>query len=296
MSDKKTDIETDFEERLAKIANKKSRTRTNNDIYDRFISRVQSTEDDSRATSNIKTREKALDITATDTDTVFDFSNSNSLVEEETFNIDESLKIESDDTHTQLNSDYNKVMDSEAEMQSEAKATTYNDDWATQEAQIQEVVNEPAATAQNKLASSKKPLIIGIVFGSLLIAVIVAVLIFTGVLSTSTNTTMPDSASSTPNNTETIETEVTTNSIPAEDIESEISVDETEPSTADTPVAATKQGEATSENQGSTPNRAKATEAPLSEAASNDSQADTAISYEVFRQESQNTVYRETND
>ena len=294
MSDKKTDIETDFEERLAKIANKKSRTRTNNDIYDRFISRVQSTEDDSRATSNIKTREKALDITATDTDTVFDFSNSNSLVEEETFNIDESLKIESDDTHTQLNSDYNKVMDSEAEMQSEAKATTYNDDWATQEAQIQEVVNEPAATAQNKLASSKKPLIIGIVFGSLLIAVIVAVLIFTGVLSTSTNTTMPDSASSTPNNTETIETEVTTNSIPAEDIESEISVDETEPSTADTPVAATKQGEATSENQSSTTNQTEVAEAPSS--ASNDPQADTAISYEVFRQESQNTVYRETND
>ncbi|WP_201551383.1 RodZ family helix-turn-helix domain-containing protein [Psychrobacter fjordensis] len=294
MSDKKTDIETDFEERLAKIANKKSRTRTNNDIYDRFISRVQSTEDDSRATGNIKTREKALDITATDTDTVFDFSNSNSLVEEETFNIDESLKIESDDTHTQLNSDYNKVMDSEAEMQSDAKATTYNDDWATQEAQIQEVVNEPAATAQNKLASSKKPLIIGIVFGSLLIAVIVAVLIFTGVLSTSTNTTMPDSASSTPNNNETIETEVTTNSIPVEDIESETSVDETEPSTADTPVAATKQGEATSENQSSTTNQTEVAEAPSS--ASNDPQADTAISYEVFRQESQNTVYRETND
>ncbi|MBF0657831.1 hypothetical protein IPZ60_03660 [Psychrobacter sp. NG25] len=294
MSDKKTDIETDFEERLAKIANKKSRTRTNNDIYDRFISRVQSTEDDSRATGNIKKQEKALDITATDTDTVFDFSNSNSLVEEETFNIDESLKIESDDTHTQLNSDYNKVMDSEAEMQSDAKATTYNDDWATQEAQIQEVVNEPAATAQNKLASSKKPLIIGIVFGSLLIAVIVAVLIFTGVLSTSTNTTVPDSANSTPNNNETIETKVTTNSIPAEDIESETSIDETEPSTADTPVADSPQGEATSENQSSTTNQTEVAEAPSS--ASNDPQADTAISYEVFRQESQNTLYRETND
>ena len=298
MSDKKTDIETDFEERLAKIANKKSRTRTNNDIYDRFISRVQSTEDDSRATGNIKTREKALDITATDTDTVFDFSNSNSLVEEETFNIDESLKIESDDTHTQLNSDHNRVMDSEAEMQSDAKATTYNDDWATQEAQIQEVVNEPAATAQNKLASSKKPLIIGIVFGSLLIAVIVAVLIFTGVLSTSTNTTMPDSASSTPNNNETIETEVTTNSIPAEDIESETSIDENkpeaEPRAIETPVAAAKQGEATSESQSSTTNQTEVAEAPSS--ASNDPQADTAISYEVFRQESQNTVYRETND
>ncbi|MBH0065165.1 MULTISPECIES: hypothetical protein [Psychrobacter] len=301
MSDKKTDIETDFEERLAKIANKKSRTRTNNDIYDRFISRVQSTEDDSRATGNIKTREKALDITPTDTDTVFDFSNSNSLVEEETFNIDESLKIESDDTHTQLNSDHNKVMDSEADMQSDAKATTYNDDWATQEAQIQEVVNEPAATAQNKLASSKKPLIIGIIFGSLLIAVIVAVLIFTGVLSTSTNTAVPDSASSTPNsNIEAVETAVTTNNIPAEEIESETIIDdskpEVEPSAIETPVAAAKQGEATSESQGSTPNGAKATEAPLSEAASNDSQADTAISYEVFRQESQNTVYRETND
>ena len=299
MSDKKTDIDTDFEEKRADIANKKWRTRTNNDIYDRFISRVQSTESDCRATGNIKKRGKVLDITATetaDTETVFDFSNSNSLVEE-TFNIDESSEIDSNDSH--LDSDPNSIMDSEAEMQSDTKATTYNDDWATQEAQIQEVISEPA-TAQNKLASSKKPLIIGMFFGSLLIAVIVTVLIFTGVLSTSTNTTMPDSASSTPNNNETIETAVTTNSIPVEDTESETSIDESkpevEPSATDMPVATVQQGETTSESQNSTTNDAEATEAPLSEAASNESQADTTISYEVFRQESQNTVYRETND
>ena len=291
MSDKKTDIDTDFEEKWADIANRKWRTRTNNDIYNRFITRVQSIEGDCHADNDTQAR---LDLIATetaDTETVFDFSNQSAFVEG-MFDTDELLERDSNDS--QLDSDHNSIMDSETDVPSAPEATTY-DDWDTQEAQIDDMVSEPAAP--QKLASSKKPLITGMVFGSLLIAVIVAALIFTGILSTSTNTAVPDSANSTLNsNIEAVETEVTTNSIPAEDIESETSVDETEPSTADTPVASTKQGEATSENQGSTPNGSKATEAPLSESASNESQADTAISYEVFRQESQNTVYRETND
>ena len=296
MSDKKTDIDTDFEEKWADIANRKWRTRTNNDIYNRFITRVQSIEGDCHADNDTQAR---LDLIATetaDTETVFDFSNQSAFVEG-MFDTDELLERDSNDS--QLDSDHNSIMDSETDVPSAPEATTY-DDWDTQEAQIDDMVSEPAAT--QKLASSKKPLITGMVFGSLLIAVIVAALIFTGILSTSTNTAVPDSANSTLNSN--IETEVTTNNIPAEEIESETSIDdskpEADPSAIETPVAAAKQGEATSESQGSTPNGAKATEAPLSEAASepasNESQADTAISYEVFRQESQSTVYRETND
>ena len=294
MSDKKTDIETDFEERLAQIANKKLRTRTNNDIYDRFISRVQSTGDDCNNdfnSSNTQARDKALDaitVETADAEMVFDFSNQKASVEG-VLDTDELLEMESDDNHL----DNDNTIDSGSDVQSVPKATTYNDDWDTQETQIPDTVNEPAATAQNELTNSKKPLIIGIVFSSLLIAVIIAALIFTGVLSTSTNTAAPDNTSSTPNdNIETIETEVTTNSIPADDIESETSQAEVEPSAIDTPVA--------SESQSSTANNAEATEVPLSEAASepvsNEPQADTAISYEAFRQESQNTLYRDTND
>ncbi|MBH0095479.1 hypothetical protein I6E61_03660 [Psychrobacter sp. NZS113] len=302
MSDKKTDVEIGFEEKLAKITNKKSRTRTNNDIYDRFISRVQGTEDGCNDNNNTQSRDKVTDSIAAetaDTETVFDFSNQKAFVEG-VFDTDKSLEVESDDNH--LDDDNNNAIDSGSDVQSDPEATIY-DDWDTQEAQIPEVVSEPepAATAQKKLASSKKSLIMGIVFGSLLIAVIVAVLIFTGVLSTSTNTAVPDNAgSSLNNNIETIETEVTTNSMPADDIESETSTDEskpeTEPSAIDTPVAPSQQDGVASESQSSTTNDAEATEVPLSEAASNESEADTTISYEAFRQESQNTLYRDTND
>jgi hypothetical protein len=300
MSDKKTDVDTDFEEKWTEIANKKWRTRTNNDIYNRFITRVQSTEDGCNTDNNTQSRDKALDaitVETADTETVFDFSNQKAFVDG-VFDTDELLEMESDDNH--LDDDNNNAIDSGSDVQSDPEATIY-DDWDTQEAQILEVVSEPVATAQKKLASSKKPLIMGMFFGSLLIAVIVAALIFTGILSTTTNTAVPDNTSSTPNNNiETIETEVTTNSIPADGIESETSQAEVEPSAIDTPVAASQQDEVASESQSSTANGAEATEVPLSEAASkpvsNKPQADTTISYEAFRQESQNTLYRDTND
>ena len=51
MSDEKEDIGTDFDEKLAKIVHQKSRKRNNNDIYERFISRVHSSEDSNRKNS-----------------------------------------------------------------------------------------------------------------------------------------------------------------------------------------------------------------------------------------------------
>jgi len=279
MSDKKTDI-------------------ANNDIYNRFVTRAQSTEGDGHADNDTQAR---LDLIATetaDTETVFDFSNQSAFVEG-AFDTDELLEMGSNDS--QLDSDHNSIMDSKADVPSDPEATIY-DDWATQEAQIQEMVSEPTATAQKKLTSSKKPLITGMIFGSLLIAIIVAVLIFTGILSTSSNTTVPDNASSNPNSN--IETKATTDSTQAEDIAAETSMDESKPevesSAIETPVAAVQQGESTGKSQSSTTNDAEVAEASesasKSEAASNESQADTTISYEMFREESQNTLYRETND
>ena len=287
MSDKKTDI-------------------ANNDIYNRFVTRAQSTEGDGHADNDTQAR---LDLIATetaDTETVFDFSNQSAFVEG-AFDTDELLEMGSNDSYldnyldSQLDSDHNSIMDSKADVPSDPEATIY-DDWATQEAQIQEMVSEPAATAQKKLTSSKKPLITGMIFGSLLIAIIVAVLIFTGILSTSSNTTVPDNASSNPNSN--IETKATTDSTQAEDIAAETSMDESKPevesSAIETPVAAVQQGESTGKSQSSTTNDAEVAEASesasKSEAASNESQADTTISYEMFREESQNTLYRETND
>ncbi|MFT5120628.1 MAG: hypothetical protein ACI9MD_001728, partial [Psychrobacter glaciei] len=48
MNDEKKDIGTDFDEELTKLVNKKSRKLVKNNIYERFISRVDGTEDDNQ--------------------------------------------------------------------------------------------------------------------------------------------------------------------------------------------------------------------------------------------------------
>ncbi|MEH6666638.1 MAG: hypothetical protein V7689_02610 [Psychrobacter sp.] len=49
MSDEKEDAGTDFEEKLARIIDQKSRKRNNNDIYERFINRVHGSEENDQA-------------------------------------------------------------------------------------------------------------------------------------------------------------------------------------------------------------------------------------------------------
>ena len=48
MNDEKKDIGTDFDKELSQLVHKKSRKRVKNNIYERFISRVQSAENDTQ--------------------------------------------------------------------------------------------------------------------------------------------------------------------------------------------------------------------------------------------------------
>ena len=61
MSDEKEDAGTDFEGKLARIIDQKSRKR-NNDIYERFINRVQGSEENDQA--EFETLESAKNLAA----------------------------------------------------------------------------------------------------------------------------------------------------------------------------------------------------------------------------------------
>ena len=291
MSNKKTDIGTDFEEKLAEIANKKSRTRTNNNIYERFISRVQNTEDDDNAN--------------TDTDDLKKLGDANKLsayeplskIELEDFS---NLHIPQEDDSLQASDGLSGSIDLDFSDEVEPLITdrtvlTSNDesldnnDLAAKKSVKKEANKEGSAKtveASNKPLSSKKPLIIGMIFGSLLIVIIVATLIFTGVLSTSTKTI----------NTETgvndkVETKaITTDTAPTASIEKTVVTDDnkisTNTSTVDKSIIASQQDASVNGNP-DTVNDVESTEVPT---------ADAAITYEDFREESQNTLYRETDD
>ena len=62
MSDEKEDAGTDFEEKLARIIDQKSRKRNNNDIYERFINRVHGSEENDQAA--FETLESAKNLAA----------------------------------------------------------------------------------------------------------------------------------------------------------------------------------------------------------------------------------------
>ena len=59
MSDKKNDVDTDFEENLAEMANKKPRNHAKDKIYKRLINDVQSNDDDNNETEYVKPLESA---------------------------------------------------------------------------------------------------------------------------------------------------------------------------------------------------------------------------------------------
>lgn len=143
-----------------------------------------------------------------------------------------------------------------------------------------------------KLASSKKPLIIGMIVGSLLIAAVVLTLIFTGFLSTNTSTepVLPTNAGTPKSNNDSSGNKVAT-AINTPDTGNESTVD------AQTSVPSTG-------NKGlDKKNTAKNTQgadgqytAATTNNSENESASEPAITYEDFREESQSTLFRETND
>lgn len=306
MSDKKNDIDTDFEENLAEMVNKKSRNHAKDKIYKRLINDVQSNDDDSNEAEYVKPLESAEKLfayeplsvnelelftnqdsdqagqieaveTTTTTNAVFDFS------DQETVMSEASLKKEMQATDKLLEVDHlaNDISNSDS--------TSNDDDLVAEDIAIQPLAKEKAES-RVKLANSKKPLIIGMIFGSLLIALIVMILIFTGILSTSTQSTTPDNADA--NVSSGVSTTVTPDSTPvatpaqataidADTVEKPIVVAPQQDSQDSVANESQGEGATTTTNEAATP-KALSTEP--------------ALTYEDFREESQSTLYRETDN
>ena len=305
MSDKKNDVDTDFEENLAEMVNKKSRNHAKDKIYKRLINDVQSNDDDSNEAEYVKPLESAEKLfayeplsvnelelftnqdsdqagqieaveTTTTTNAVFDFS------DQETAMSEASLKKEMQATDKLLEVDHlaNDISNSDS--------TSDDDDLVAEDIAIQPLAKEKAVS-QDKLANSKKPLIIGMIFGSLLIALIVMILIFTGVLSTSTQSTAPDNADA--NVSSGVSTTVTPDSTPVATPAQATAIDA---DIVEKPIVVAPQQDSqdslANESQGegaTTTNEAAAPKALPTEP---------ALTYEDFREESQSTLYRETDN
>ncbi|MGP5201869.1 hypothetical protein ACTXKB_03780 [Psychrobacter aquimaris] len=300
MSNKKTDIGTDFEEKLAEIANKKSRTRTNNNIYERFISRVQNTEDDDDAntdTDDLKKLGDANKLSAYEPLSAVELEGFANLQVSDGSSGSISLDFSDEDevliTDRTAITSINKSLDNHSN--TNEKNTSNNDLAAKNSEKLvkKEAVKEGKAKtvkSPNKQAGSKKPLIIGMIFGSLLIAVIVATLIFTGVLSTSTKTVSTETSVN-----DRVETKTTTDTVPAVSTGKTVVTDDNQSSAntgvVDKSTVISQPDESANGNSDTVINRVEATEVPTTKPA-----ADAAITYEDFREESQSTLYRETDD
>ncbi len=343
MSDEKKDAGTDFDEKLARIIDQKSRKRNNNDIYERFINRIHGSEENDQA--EFETLESAKNLAAfeplsteelqlfedqsseqellletenataanttseaSDTNVVFENISENNVLS--IANDSDSISIDvndiSSDTEASEYIDHNNI-DSSNQTESpstidhsESVITEISDDDSLNNSLNNflkiEDVSESAIEGpviDNKVIKSKKPIMMAMVIGLIVLVAIALMLVFSGVLSTSA---VDDKDNNADGNVETDST-LTVSTEPELSTDSQTTTDDvdsasTQPATTqqdtldnnrqDLPVA--NESESTSEDP--TPEN-DATITATEEA---------AITYEDFRQESQTTLYRETND
>ena len=153
------------------------------------------------------------------------------------------------------------------------------------------VIEEPVI--DNKVIKSKKPIMMAVVIGSIVLVAIALMLVFSGVLSISAVDSIDNSTDG----------NVEIDSTPTVSAEPELSTDSQTTTDGVDPVStqpATTQQDALDNNRQDLPaaNESESTsEDPTPE---NDATViateEAAITYEDFRQESQTTLYRETND
>lgn len=336
MSDKKSKKSTDLEANLAKIANAKPRRRSRkNDIYERFITRVENVdsndnEDGEQASSisgngngrlaPLKNADKLssyeplsaaeLELFASQQE---DFQPESSLqrtsskstgVHLNFFDKDERLEVsgtasnEADLPHDAMVKE--KASFSSTDSLDDAKHISKNHSKNDENIQDHDskstnenidndglVVQSPTAftlSKNKKLASSKKPLIIGMIIGSLLIAAVVLALIFTGALSTSTKAPAPVSKVVASDNAGTSNGSNNSDNNTANVTNTSNDASKQQPVNTQPQVVNTDNKDV---------NRKPAAAIDDSE---NESASEPAITYEDFREESQSTLYRETND
>ena len=334
MSDKKSKKSTDLEANLAKIANAKPRRRSRkNDIYERFITRVENVDsndnEDGEQASGISGNGRLAPLKNADKLSSYeplsaaelelfasqqeDFQPESSLqrtsskstgVHLNFFDKDERLEVsgtasnEADLPHDAMVKE--KASFSSTDSLDDAKHISKNHSKNDENIQDHDskstnenidndglVVQSPTAftlSKNKKLASSKKPLIIGMIVGSLFIAAVVLALIFTGALSTSTKAPAPVSKVVASDNAG------TTNSSNNSDNNTANATNTSNDASKQQPVNTQPQVVNTDNKD---VNRKPAAAIDDSE---NESASEPAITYEDFREESQSTLYRETND
>ena len=320
MSDKKSKKSADLEANLAKIANAKPRRRSRKDnIYERFITRVEnvdSTDNSNHEQDNsnegkqavlklLKNANKLSSYEPLSAAELELFASQQDELQQETslqgtnasstgIHLDFSDEDASDDYADKANNTTARDSASFSPIESLDKAplNSTKQSYDNVEDLDQEKINIDDLSAQSptklipakntKLASSKKPLIIGMVVGSVLIAAVVLTLIFAGVLSTTPNAT--DTVVS--NNGDKVntanETPVANNGQENKN-PNKSSTDTSNQSTVDSKSTAPSTNNKNSSNEDKT-------------TAENESKSEPAITYEDFREESQSTLFRETND
>ena len=148
-----------------------------------------------------------------------------------------------------------------------------------------------AVKSKEKPANSKKLLIIGMVLGSLMISAAVFTLSATGFLSTGTTSTESDAAGTPISKSITQTTPVTKQTANRTEMNTTEQNVET-----NTPPAVVEELSDSDTAKSSNPKSQTDMTNKENEAAVSAPKAETAITYEDFREESQNTLYRETND
>ena len=318
MNNKNNKNIADLEEKLAKIANTKPRKhKRSNNIYERFINRVGSTDECSQTEGESdqllawgKTQKPSsyeplsaekLHLFArseADQEITVATSNTYSFNNYHSYDLNEDLNLELDGDHVEHTNEVIDLTFTDKNANPAHGNDTVVEDNSIENKGVENTtvpVIEAITKPQGKLASNKKMLIIGIALGTLLAAIIVLTLNASGILSASTETPATDASENM-----------------ASDVENEINNDinsnaqsAAQPKTSSdkVPVVDTAQSTASSGNQTSVPqanaaaNKNSNTEEGRSiDAPTDGSSDDTAITYEDFRKESQSTVYREAND
>lgn len=332
MSDKKSKKSTDLEANLAKIANAKPRRRSRkNDIYERFITRVENVDsndnEDGGAQANgisgngrlapLKNADKLssyeplsaaeLELFASQQEdwqpesSLQRTSSKNTGVHLDFSDEDERLEVSGTVISNEADLPHDAMVKEQASFSStdsldDAKHISKNDEniQGHDSKSTNENIDNDGLVAQNptafilsknkKLASSKKPLIIGMIVGSLLIAAVVLALIFTGILSTSTTAPEPKSKVAASDNAGTPNSSNNSDNNTANATNTSNDASKQQPVNTQPQVVNTDNKDV---------NRKPAAAIDDSE---NESASEPAITYEDFREESQSTLYRETND
>ena len=284
MNGEKKDSGTDFDEELSQLVHKKSCKRVKNNIYERFISQVHSAENDTQNdnddSTSLKTASKLL---------AFEPLNVEELQLFEDENDDKESRLEfADIVTTNATFDFSGQNASTQNKVSDTRMDNIDDPLDTKSNPL-EPDHRDAIKPQKTEVSSKKPLIIGMIFGSLLITIVVLTLIFTGFLSISISDTTVSNDSGL-NGT----APAPTTSTPVVGAEPVVNSDDdplpNDANTVEEPLVSAQSINADNGEQ----NVPAAEVEPIEPSPAPESEA--TITYEDFRQESQTTLYRETND